>query len=203
MADRLADPYSKKVILPKTAAQPQPANGISAGIAAEPEEYAEIYCSMAKHILLYFFTFGIWYLIWIHKSTKYLNRAPEGQQYDPTKKLLLVLFVPFYQIYWYYTHGKKLESFMKARNITGSDMATLCLILGIFAPFIACFLMQDKYNQLCTSTAATPQTASTAEPGASTENSAIEAIAKYKDLLDAGAITEEEFDTKKKQLLGL
>jgi predicted Zn-dependent peptidase len=28
-------------------------------------------------------------------------------------------------------------------------------------------------------------------------------IAKYKDLLDKGIITQEEFDAKKKQLLGL
>ena len=28
-------------------------------------------------------------------------------------------------------------------------------------------------------------------------------LKKYKDLLDAGAITQEEFDAKKKQLLGL
>lgn len=33
--------------------------------------------------------------------------------------------------------------------------------------------------------------------------SAADEIAKYKDLLDSGAITQEEFDAKKKQLLGL
>ncbi|MBO5652993.1 MAG: SHOCT domain-containing protein, partial [Clostridia bacterium] len=30
-----------------------------------------------------------------------------------------------------------------------------------------------------------------------------EELKKYKDLLDAGIITQEEFDAKKKQLLGL
>ncbi|MBP3329318.1 MAG: SHOCT domain-containing protein [Clostridia bacterium] len=34
------------------------------------------------------------------------------------------------------------------------------------------------------------------------DNSA-DTLAKYKDLLDSGAITQEEFDAKKKQLLGL
>lgn len=33
--------------------------------------------------------------------------------------------------------------------------------------------------------------------------SAADEIAKYKDLLDSGAITQEEYDAKKKQLLGL
>ena len=33
--------------------------------------------------------------------------------------------------------------------------------------------------------------------------SAADELKKYKDLLDAGIITQEEFDAKKKQLLGL
>jgi len=40
------------------------------------------------------------------------------------------------------------------------------------------------------------------QSGANTVSSADE-IKKYKDLLDSGVITQEEFDTKKKQLLGL
>jgi uncharacterized membrane protein len=41
-----------------------------------------------------------------------------------------------------------------------------------------------------------------ATPTPQTHNSADD-IAKYKSLLDSGVITQEEFDTKKKQLLGL
>ena len=37
----------------------------------------------------------------------------------------------------------------------------------------------------------------------STPLSNAEELKKYKDLLDAGIITQEEFDAKKKQLLGL
>ena len=33
--------------------------------------------------------------------------------------------------------------------------------------------------------------------------SAADELKKYKDLLDSGVITQEEFDAKKKQLLGL
>ena len=35
------------------------------------------------------------------------------------------------------------------------------------------------------------------------DDAAVEAQKKFKDLLDMGAITQEEFDAKKKQLLGL
>ena len=43
----------------------------------------------------------------------------------------------------------------------------------------------------------------TVTPAASATTSAADEIMKYKQLLDAGAITQEEFDAKKKQLLGL
>ena len=33
--------------------------------------------------------------------------------------------------------------------------------------------------------------------------SAADELKKYKDLLDAGVITQEEFDAKKKQLMGM
>ena len=173
------DPYAGIQDLPKTAAYAQPAYGVSAAgpavdpyaempepsgtaapqpaysapdekTAAFPEEHDEIYCSLVKHMLLLVFTCGIWYLIWIYRSTKYLNRAPEGERYAPAKKMLLVLFVPFYQIFWFYRHGQKLERFLTARNHAGSGTAALCLIFGIFMPFVSCFLMQDKFNLLCT-----------------------------------------------------
>ena len=109
------------------------------------------------------------------------------------------MFVPFYQIYWFYKHGQKLDSFMKARKLSGSDMATLCLILGIFIPVVACILMQDKFNQLCTVNVATQQE----EVPVMAERDAIDNFERYKDLLDKGVITQEEVDAKKKQILGL
>ena len=44
---------------------------------------------------------------------------------------------------------------------------------------------------------------SNAGPSGATEPCALDQIAKLKSLLDANAITEEEFEAKKKQLLGL
>lgn len=44
---------------------------------------------------------------------------------------------------------------------------------------------------------ATSQTATEAQPSAADE------IIKFKQLLDAGILTQEEFDAKKKQLLGI
>lgn len=155
----------------------------------------EAYCSLGKHIVLCLFTFGIWYLIWTYRTTKYLNKTPNAAYYNPTSKLLLCMFVPFYSIYWFYKHGQRIDSFSKAKGLNHSDMATLCLILGIFIPIVACIIMQDKINTLCTAKVM-PK-----EQGA--ENQTAEQLKKYKELFDSGVITQEEFDEKKKQLLGL
>ena len=53
-----------------------------------------------------------------------------------------------------------------------------------------------------------PQPAGAAAPaappaGAGPQDEVIETLKKFKDLLDAGILTQEEFDAKKKQLLGL
>ena len=155
----------------------------------------EAYCSLGKHIVLCLFTFGIWYLIWTYRTTKYLNKTPNAVYYNPTSKLLLCMFVPFYSIYWFYKHGQRIDSFSKAKGLNHSDMATLCLILGIFIPIVACIIMQDKINTLCI-TKGMPE-----KQGA--ENQTAEQLKKYKELLDSGVITQEEFNAKKKQLLGL
>ena len=55
--------------------------------------------------------------------------------------------------------------------------------------------MQDRINILCTTKAVVEET--------QVENSTAEQLKKYKELLDMGIITQEEFDAKKKQLLGL
>ena len=91
-----------------------------------------------------------------------------------------------------------------AKNIP-SDLSTLCLILAIFVPIIPPILMQDKLNDIVTPTAAPAAPAAPAPaPAAPTSVSeAADDLLKLKELLDAGILTQEEFDAKKKQLLGL
>ncbi|MCR5057149.1 MAG: SHOCT domain-containing protein [Clostridiales bacterium] len=47
-----------------------------------------------------------------------------------------------------------------------------------------------------------PETDAPAKPDLDKEQETIDMLKKYKELLDSGAITEEEFDAKKKELLG-
>lgn len=129
---------------------------------------------------------------------------------NPTNKLLLCLFVPFYVIYWMYKTAQRLDKMAAAKNIP-SDLSTLCLILAIFVPIIPPILMQDKLNAIVAPTAAPAAYAAPAAPVApapapaapTSVSEAADDLLKLKELLDAGILTQEEFDAKKKQLLGL
>lgn len=57
----------------------------------------------------------------------------------------------------------------------------------------------ENYKDAYTKSAATTATATPAAPALSSADE----ILKYKNLLDMGVITQEEFDAKKKELLGL
>ena len=166
----------------------------------------EVYCGLVKHILLLLFTCGIWLYIWIYRVTGYTNNVEGEENRDPTTKLLLCLFVPFYVIYWMYKTAQRLDKMAAAKNIP-SDLSTLCLILAIFVPIIPPILMQDKLNDIVTgrvapaAPAAAPAPAPAAAPTSVSE--AADDLLKLKELLDAGILTQEEFDAKKKQLLGL
>ena len=79
----LVNPYKKTKVV----------TSVESGVVSD-EEMPEAYCGLGKHILLCLFTFGIWYLIWTYRTTKFLNKAPNAVQYNPTSKLLLCMFVP-------------------------------------------------------------------------------------------------------------
>ena len=168
----------------------------------EDEEYPssilpkEAFCDMVKHVLLLLFTFGIWNLIWIYKVTGYLNVVKDEEPRNPTTKLLLCMFVPFYSIYWTYKSAQRIDKLAKQKGLS-ADSATLCLIMAIFLPIIAPIIMQDKMNHIITKKAAATYQQAEVNIGAASE------LKNYKDLLDSGVITQEEFEVKKKQLLGL
>ena len=156
------------------------------------ESSYDYFVSMGKHICLLFFTAGIWFMIWIYKATKFGNFAKGEEEKNPTASLLLFLFVPFYSIYWTYKTAQRIDAIAQEKGLQ-SDLGTICLILSIFVPIVPPILMQEKINSAVTAHKAP----------AKAEDSGIDNLEKYKDLLDKGVITQEEFDAKKKQILGL
>lgn len=167
---------------------------------------SEAYCSLLTHILLLLFTCGIWFLIWVYRVTGYTNSVKDEEERNPVNKLLLCIFVPFYQIYWTYKTALRVDKMAEEKGMT-SELSTLCLILAIFVPLLPPILLQDKLNNIVTADTrnATTQTSNFDVKTANTKGNDADIIADelktYKELLDNGILTQEEFDAKKKQIL--
>ena len=166
------------------------------------------YINIGVHIVLCLFTFGIWKLIWVYRTTAYLNRTPNSEQYSPLSKLLLFMFIPFYSICWYYRHGQRADILSRSKNINSSDISSLCLVMAIFIPVVACIILQDRINNISrpksvtvSASYPTPASAFPAEQPSDEKN--LENLKLLKELLDAGAITQEEYDAKKSKFLHL
>ena len=159
------------------------------------------YCDMTKHILLLVFIGWIWQYIWIYRTTDYLNKTPNEEKRDPITKLLLCMFVPFYYIYWIYQSARRIEIMAKEKHID-SDIVTLSVVLSLFIGIVPPIIMQSKLNQICKSENKVA-TVKNVEQKAEINSDKTDEIRNYKKLLDDGIITEEEFEAKKKQLLGL
>lgn len=160
--------------------------------------------SLATHVLLLLLTCGIWLYIWIYKVTGYLNREAEEKR-TPVNQLLLCMFVPFYYIYWVYKSAEIIDSMYKSRN-QKSDITTMCLILAIFINIVPPIIMQEKINNLenmDTMENHSNTTQNTENHSTYAAGNATDELREYKKLLDEGVITEEEFETKKKQIMGL
>ena len=198
--------------VPMTTADSQSSTGTTTCQSSASGNCDDGYISMGMHIALLLLTGGIWLYIWIYRTTKLLN-CVEGEEYrNPTTKLLLCMFVPFYFIYWIYKSAQRIDKLAQSKGIP-SDISTLCLILAIFVAIVPPILMQDKINAVCQRTSAAMPVAPAA-PVTSAAPTApvapvtpavdtVEELKRYKELLDMGILTPEEFDAKKKQLLNM
>lgn len=111
---------------------------------------SDVYVNMTKHILLLAFTFGIYNLVWIYKTTQGINALYKEYDKEELLKVILCAFVPFYQIYWFYSEAKKVEKLFYEENKNTSSFAVSTLILAIFFPFFgAAILLQSKLNDYC------------------------------------------------------
>lgn len=164
------------------------------------------YCDMGKHILLLFLTFGVWYYIWIYRMTGYLNAVEDEEYRDPTKKLLLCIFVPFYAVYWIYKSAQRVDKLAAQKGVT-SELSTLCLVLALFVGVVPPILIQDKVNAIIKHkpVATNPNTEATVDaqpvPETSKADGQIELLEKLAKLHEQGILTDEEFKQKKADLL--
>lgn len=109
-----------------------------------------MYCGIGKHIVLYFATIGIWRFCWVYNTTKTLNSVlPNEKQQDPVVQVVLSIFVPFYSTFWLYENGKRVDSYAKEVGMKNVNTATVCLVWGIFSPFVGSCVLQSGINKIC------------------------------------------------------
>ena len=171
-------------------------------IPASSTAYGKSYKSLVPHVLLLLFTCGIYYLVWIYRTTDSLNACKNEEYRNPVNKLLLCMFVPFYSIYWTYKSAHRIDTLGYEKGIQG-DTATLNLILSLFVPILPPILMQSKLNSVIMADSASPAVATAMQYTAKPVDNGYNDLEKLKELYDKGIITEEEFTEKKKQVLGI
>lgn len=164
--------------------------------------YGKSYKSLVPHVLLLLFTCGIYYLVWIYRTTDSLNACKNEEYRTPINKLLLCMFVPFYSIYWTYKSAHRIDTLGYEKGIQG-DTATLNLILSLFVPILPPILMQSKLNSVIMADSVSPAAATAMQYAAKPADNGYNDLEKLKELYDKGIITEEEFTEKKKQVLGI
>lgn len=163
------------------------------------KELSPYVVSIVKHAVLLFLTGGIWLYIWIHRTTKFTSRINYKEYRSPTSQLLLCMFVPFYYIYWVYKTAQIIEIESEKKGIK-SNISTICLILSFFVGIVPPIIIQDAINKYITTKAPAFEAKVTNEASVINEE---ESLLKYKNLLDKGLITQEDYDAKKKQILDM
>ena len=109
----------------------------------EPEGYY----SVARHLALTIFTFGLWYVVWVWHTTRHLNKVDNFEKRGPTAALLLCLFLPLYAVYWNYASAQRTDRLAKQNGVE-SKLDVLCLVLGLVIGFLPSILMQEKFNRI-------------------------------------------------------
>lgn len=106
------------------------------------------YCGIVKFLLLSVFTLGIWYLIWVYRTTRYMNRVEGELPQRPGNQLLACMFVPFYGAFWTYKNARRLDRLSASYGLE-DKLAVLCLALSAL-PFglLSGAIMQDRINTI-------------------------------------------------------
>jgi len=121
---------------------------------AEDEEHpqkADIrsgYRDIVAHALLLFFTFGIYYFYWIHKTTQILNHDESERHMDPANTTLFCIFFGPYNLYWFYKNARKL-SHLSAESGQATEKPLFAPVLaGLKLGYVSSILMQERLNRL-------------------------------------------------------
>ena len=108
------------------------------------------YCGIIKHLLLSTLTLGIWQLMWLHRTTRYLNQVEGHERMKPSTQVIAGLFVPFYLTYWTYKNAMKLDDLSRQYGYT-FKLTLPCLALKALSPLniiLPSMVMQERINTI-------------------------------------------------------
>lgn len=116
------------------------------------------YIDVTLHTLLFCFSLGIYIMVWIYRTTAYLNAkrgeyvTPETEEVwflrNPRNCMLLCLLVPFYNMYWIYRTAQFL-TFIEPGKQVKKHLPILCLHLTWLAtPLLPGIILQERINAL-------------------------------------------------------
>ena len=108
-------------------------------------------------ILLSIVTLGIYMIYWEYLLVKN-TRAIQKDESSCLGEMLLLIFVPFYSLYWWYTRGKIVKEKFAEHGYSAAGNEVDYLILGVFGFAIASMaIMQNDFNALFSESAQTAE----------------------------------------------
>ena len=105
------------------------------------------YQYLCSHLLLMMFSFGIWELIWVYKTTKYINSVSKKSKLSVVGSIILYLIVPYYYVIWNYQVAAILDKNSRDNGIN-SNIAPTCILLSFFTNLVTSVLIQAKINDM-------------------------------------------------------
>ncbi|MGN1372952.1 MAG: SHOCT domain-containing protein [Candidatus Coproplasma sp.] len=164
-----------------------------------------------------------WLCFWVYRTTKYLKDKSSGYNRGALAATLLYTFIPFYGLYWAYVSAQAVDE-ISGRSGETSTLPIICLISSIYSGVLPSILIQDNINKLEQKVSDEHKEFTVGEeksfdgsnmkgfrgeeeyavtPSAALSFSVADEIKKFKELLDSGIITWDEFNEKKTQLLNI
>ena len=112
-----------------------------------PNEFREEK-NIAVCIILAIVTCSIYLWFWMYSMVKKIRMLANDTS-DMVGEYLLLMLVPYYNVYWVYTRGKKISEEAARRGIQIADNSVLYLILNLLGLSIVSYAMiQNDLNKL-------------------------------------------------------
>lgn len=152
--------------------------------------------NIAKMVILSIITLGIYTYVWLYKIAKKIKEL-SGDFSSVATEIICIMFVPFYLLYWVYTRYAKLKTVADNDGIEIGNNGVLYLILSLLGlGLISIALIQNDLNIMARSiNGETPKVKNVQN------NDNVETLKKLSELHMQGILSDEEYETKKREIL--